>query len=140
MAMVEGHPDPERTRAAALRFKHAWELNWAAGTLRGVLPLYAEHAIFRTYPHREADVGHEAIGLVFDTFESVATNVTCVFGEPLIDGAWAVFEWWASWTEDGTGMSMAGMSKVAFDDEGLVVESRDYWNTADSATRPYDGW
>lgn len=140
MAIVDGHPDPELTRAAAVRWKHAWESNWAAGTLRNVLPLYADDAVFRTYPHREADVGHDAIGVVFDTFESVATNVTCVFGEPLVEGAWAVVEWWASWTEDGAGMSMAGMSKVAFGADGLVIESRDYWNTAESITRPYEEW
>jgi hypothetical protein len=132
--------DPDRTREWALRWKAAWETNWASGTLRDVLPLYAEGAVFRTVPHRDADVGPEAIGNVFDTFQAAATDVVCRFGEPLVSGSRAVVEWWASWTEDGDPMSMAGISTIWFDEAGLVAESRDYWNVTAAKTEPYEGW
>ncbi|MBC7462004.1 MAG: nuclear transport factor 2 family protein [Thermoleophilia bacterium] len=132
--------EDEQTRAWAQRWKAEWTVNWSAGTLHNVLPLYAVNAEFRSIAHREADIGHVAIGAVFDTFQAGATNVDCRFGEPLVEGRRAVLEWWASWIEDGEAMSMAGCSSLRFDSSGLVVSSREYWNISEGKSEPYEHW
>ena len=132
--------DLEQTRVWARRWSAAWESNWAAGTLHEVLPLYADDVEFRTFAHREADVGHGAVGAVFDTFQAVATEVECRFGEPLVEGRRAVVEWWACWSEGDEGMSMAGCSSLWFNEAGLVQASSDYWNIVEGTSEPYEGW
>jgi predicted SnoaL-like aldol condensation-catalyzing enzyme len=66
--------------------------------------------------------------------------IECRFGEPIAEGDRAAVEWWASWTEDGRELTLAGATILRFDDEGRVVEHVDYWNEADGRVSPFDGW
>ena len=61
----------------------------------------------------------------------------CRFGEPVVSGDRAAVEWWASWTEDGQPITLAGATLLRFDDEGKVVDQRDYWNQASGRIEPY---
>ena len=67
-------------------------------------------------------------------------DIECAFGEPIVNGDRAAVQWWASWTEAAQPVTMAGVTILRFDDEGNVVEHRDYWNQTDGRTRPYEGW
>jgi hypothetical protein len=50
------------------------------------------------------------------------------FSDPIVAaGDRAVVEWWAFVRADGAEQTLAGLSLLRFDDEGLVVEQRDYW-------------
>ena len=70
----------------------------------------------------------------------VEEELECWFGEPLAAGDRAAVQWWGTWLEDGRRLSMAGTSVLRFDDEGLVVDHRDYWNEVDRRETPYPGW
>jgi hypothetical protein len=43
-------------------------------------------------------------------------------------GGRAAIEWWASWTEQGQGLTYAEVTVPRFDGQGQVVEHRDYDN------------
>jgi hypothetical protein len=59
---------------------------------------------------------------------------------PIVDGDRAAIEWWASWTEHGEPLTLAGSTFLRFDGDGLVVDHRDYWNEASRREPPFDGW
>ena len=66
--------------------------------------------------------------------------MTCSFNEPIVGESRAAVEWWASWTEAGRTLTMAGVTLLCFDDEGLVLDQRDYWNDVDGRRDPHPGW
>ena len=45
----------------------------------------------------------------------------------VVEGGRAAVEWWASWTENGHPLTLAGATMVAFDDDGLVARITDFW-------------
>jgi hypothetical protein len=53
----------------------------------------------------------------------------------------AAVEYWAV-VRDRSGIetTIAGVSLVRFDEDGLVVEERDYWNEAEGRQVPHDVW
>ena len=52
----------------------------------------------------------------------------------------AAVEWWASWTEQGQELTYAGVTALHFDDQGQVVEHRDYDNHVERREPPCSGW
>ena len=62
------------------------------------------------------------------------------FGQPIVDGDRAAVAWWASLTEDGREITLAGTSLLRFDADGLVADEWDTWNQADGRVAPTSGW
>jgi predicted SnoaL-like aldol condensation-catalyzing enzyme len=67
-------------------------------------------------------------------------NIQCWFGEPIASGDRASVEWWASWTEDGQELTFAGVTVLRFDEDGKVIEHRDYDNHVEGREPPYPEW
>jgi hypothetical protein len=61
---------------------------------------------------------------------------------PAVDTvAAAACEWWAVSRERSGGVvTLAGVSLLRFDDDGRVVEQRDYWSSRPGTHLPPDGW
>ena len=57
---------------------------------------------------------------------AVEEDIECWFGPPVVSGARAAVERWASSTEQGQELTCAGVSVLRFDDQGQVAEHRDY--------------
>ena len=66
--------------------------------------------------------------------------IECRFGEPVVGGDRAAVEWWSSWTEDDNDLTMAGVTILRFDADGMVVDHRDYWNQSDRREPPFEDW
>ena len=63
------------------------------------------------------------------------------FGEPVEEGDRAAVEWWATLVlPDGEEQALAGCSVLRFDEQGLVVEARDYWHLEPGRREPPAGW
>jgi hypothetical protein len=45
-----------------------------------------------------------------------------------------------SWVEHDAPVTLAGVTVLRFDDEGRVVDHRDYWNEVDRREPPYAEW
>ena len=67
-------------------------------------------------------------------------NIECWFGEPIVSGDRAAVEWWGSWREQGQELTFAGVTVLRFDDQGKVVDHRDYDNHVERREAPYAGW
>ena len=101
-----------------------------AGRRVGACPIYAPNAEYWTEPFREPYRGLAgAREYVTQAFGSEHT-VTAWFGEPVVDGDRAVVPWYATQIENDAPVTLAGMSFLRFDVNGLVVEEWDTWNSA----------
>ncbi len=61
-------------------------------------------------------------------------------GTPIVAGDRAAIEWWAAVTENGIEITLAGVSVLHFDAQGLVVRQWDSWNQGEGLLAPPQGW
>ena len=112
------------TRAAAERWRTAWARGWRSGEAAEIVGLYAEGAYFQSHPFRDAVTPADYIVPTLAEEESAA----CEFGEPIVDGDRAAVDWSAETKlKEGGAEKLAGVSLLRFDEDGLVVEQRDFW-------------
>jgi hypothetical protein len=112
------------TRAAAERWRDVWAHGWRSGEARDILALYADRAYFQSHPFHDAVAPADYIVPTIAEEESAV----CEFGEPIVDGDRAAVEWSAETKlKDGGAEKLAGVSLLRFDEDGLVVEQRDFW-------------
>jgi hypothetical protein len=102
--------------------------------------LYASNATYLSVPFREPDRGVAGVRGYLTREFGVESEIECWFREPLVQGDKAAIEWWASWIEDGRQLTLAGSTFLRFNDQGLIVDHRDYWNQIDERRPPYQTW
>jgi hypothetical protein len=119
------------------RWAEGYKRAWEADEPDAAAALYRADCVFRSAPFREPEPPIEYTRRVFP--EARAEDVH--FGEPVEEGDRASVEWWATLvTRDGGEQAIAGCSMLRFDDEGFVVESRDYWHMEPGRRDPPEGW
>lgn len=116
------------TRAAAERWREVWARGWRGQQADEIVLLYAPGAYFQSHPFR--DPVEPADYIVPTLAEEEAAE--CAFGEPIVEDDRAAVEWSAQ-TRLKDGEMLAGVSLLRFDEEGLVLEQRDFWAGADSS-------
>ena len=129
------------TEAAARHWASTWSRAWPARDTDAIAALYSEAASYRALAFREPDLGLTGVRRYLDQNFAVERDVECWFGEPIVAGDAAAVEWWGSW--EGTGRPAhprRGVTVLRFDDDGKVVDHRDYWNKVKRREPPYAGW
>jgi hypothetical protein len=126
--------------AAARRWRDTWERAWPAKDSEAIFALYADGVEYRALVHRGPELGLAGVRGYLQREFGVENEIECRFGEPVVGGDRAAVEWWASWVEDGKELTMAGATFLRFDDDGLVVDHRDYWNEVPGRESPFSGW
>ena len=112
------------TRDAAKRWAETWERGWRTQEPEAIVALYAEDAHFQSHPFRQAQAPRDYI----EPTLADETSAECEFREPIVDGDRATVEWSAKTKlKDGSSETLAGVSLLRFDTDGLVVEQRDFW-------------
>jgi nuclear transport factor 2 (NTF2) superfamily protein len=124
----------------ATRWAQVWERAWPAKDVEAIAALYSDGARYRAYAFRQPDLGVAGVRDYLRRNFDVEHDIQCRFGEPFAAGNRAAVQWWASWIEDGEALTMAGVTVLRFDDEGLIVDHRDYWNSIPQREGPYPGW
>ena len=125
---------------ASRRWAEVWARAWPAKDIEAIVALYADGAEYRALVLREPELGPTGVRDYLERNFAVEHDIECRFGEPLAAGDRCAVEWWACWTEDGADLTMAGVTVLRFDDEGRVVDHRDYWNQSDHREPPFSGW
>jgi SnoaL-like domain len=109
------------TREAAQRWADVWERGWREHAADAIAALYADGAFWQQHPFREPEPGY--LARVFVEEESAV----CQFGRPIVDGDQAAVSWTAQTRlVDGGTENLAGVSLLRFDNNGLVLEHRDF--------------
>lgn len=113
---------------AAQRWATVWQRAWSAKDAEAIVALYAEDAEYRALVLRPPELGVSGVRAYLERIFAEEDDIECRFGEPVASGDRAAVEWWASWTEDGAGLTMAGVTVLRFDEAAMVIDHRDYWN------------
>ena len=124
---------------AAQRWADEWAAAWRAHDVDRVRALYADEADFRSAPFRDSkEPGAYAQWAFAD--EEPGGDVR--FGEPfVIEPDRAAVEYWAVVKDPrGRETTIAGVAILRFNDTGLVVDQRDYWNQAEGRHAPHPHW
>jgi hypothetical protein len=124
------------TERAARAWAAVWASAWPRKDAESIAALYADDAPYRALAFRQPDNPSDYLLRTF----AEETEITCRFGEPVVSGRRAAVEWWASWIEEGRPITLAGATMLGFDDDGKVVDHRDYWNQAEGRIEPYSDW
>jgi SnoaL-like domain len=128
------------TREAARRWRSTWDDGWPRGDVDRIAALYAPTCQYRALAFRQPDEGAVGARHYLHANFTAEEGLTCSFNEPIVGESRAAVEWWASWTEEGRALTMAGVTLLSFDEEGFVLDQRDYWNDVDGRRAPYPGW
>lgn len=115
-------------RHAAHRWATAWKAGWEALDPEPIMALYAPDAVHRTEPFREPSRGSDAIRAYVERVLAEEEEPRVWMSEPIVDGDRAAIAWWAALREEGADTTLAGVSLMRFDADGLVVEQWDAWN------------
>ena len=125
---------------AARRWAAVLERAWPAKDVEAIAELYTTEARYRALVLREPELGIDGVRAYLERIFGEEDAVQCRFGEPVVGDDRAAVEWWSSWIEAGTELTMAGVTILRFDADGLVVDHRDYWNQSERREPPFDGW
>ena len=113
-----------------------WRHAWPQRDADAIVALYADDAVYRALAFRAPESARGYLERVL----AEGTEIECWFGEPIVSGNRAAVEWWGSWLENGTPLTLAGTTVLSFDADGQVIDHRDYWNEAEERKAPYEGW
>jgi hypothetical protein len=123
--------------AASRAWIEAWEQGWPAKDAEWIVARYTATASYRSHPFREPTTAIEYVRRAFGEEDLVR----CWFGEPVAHGERAAVEYWAILRKpDGSEITVAGAAALRFNDDGLVIDHRDYWTQRDGAVEPPAGW
>ena len=129
------------TVEAARRWRETWLRAWPAQDIDAVRSLYGAQAVFHAHPFRNPHLGAEGAGAYASwAFASEEAPAECRFAEPIVDGDRATCEYWAVVRSGGSEQTIAGVSVIRFDAEGLVAFQRDYWAVEVGRRNPPDDW
>jgi hypothetical protein len=126
--------------AAAHRWAHVWERAWPGKDVEAIVALYADTARYRALVLRRPELATAGVRAYLTRIFGEEDAIECRFGQPFVDDDRAAVEWWSSWIEGGRTLTMAGVTLLRFDADGLVVDHRDYWNETDGRHAPFEGW
>ena len=125
---------------AAARWARVWHDAWEARDTEAIVALYAPDVRFSTEAFRAPYLGPDGVRRYVAQAFDEERDPRVWTGAPIVAGDRAAIEWWAAVTENGTEITLAGVSVLRFDGEGRVVEQWDSWNQADGLRSPPEGW
>jgi ketosteroid isomerase-like protein len=127
-------------QAAVNRWARTWSRAWPEHDVDAIAALYSDEVEYRALAFREPDLGVGGVRRYLRENFGVEQDVECWFGVPVATGDRAAVEWWATWVEEGQSLTLAGTTVLRFDDDGQIVDHRDYWNQVERREPPYQGW
>jgi hypothetical protein len=120
------------------RWVEGWAHGWATHDVPRIAALYADGPVQRSEPFRERIEPRAYAVWAFSDERSAEVW----FAEPYVTGEEsAACEWWAiSTQQDGSTITLAGVSLLHFGADGLVDDQRDYWSEKEGSQRPPEDW
>jgi nuclear transport factor 2 (NTF2) superfamily protein len=118
---------------AARAWVEAWQDGWARHDPDVIAARYAEGCRFRSEPFRELEHGRAAVRAYAKRSFDEERSARFTFGEPIVapDGRAAVEYRAVITAEDGTDVTIHGVSLLRVGPDGLIAEHRDTWAELD---------
>jgi len=126
--------------AAAERWARVWRDGWEARDTEAIVALYAPDVVFSTQAFRVPYRGRDGVRDYVSHAFAEEREPRVWAGAPIVSGDRAAIEWWAVVIENDQPTTLAGVSVLRFDADGLVTRQEDAWNQGDGLHEPPPGW
>jgi hypothetical protein len=104
---------------------------WNTHDVEALVAMFAPACRYTDVPYRMTWEGHDGLRKLFEVNMAFHPDYRLVRRGGFHDDQHYALEWTISGTVSGQEVSYPGVSVGAFDDQGLIVENRDYWNPKD---------
>lgn len=118
----------------------AYRVAWENADSDAAAALFTEDAAYRSLIYEEPHQGRSGVIDYWTGVTSTQSDVTVRMGEPFVDDAKVMLEFWTTMTAEGAPLTLAGCLLLDFDHNGLCSDLREYWNFTDGVRQPPDGW
>jgi ketosteroid isomerase-like protein len=136
MAGNESAPEQAIYETWLQRYRRAW-IERDAGAAASI---FTEDALYREQAFEPPFRGRAAIRDYWARVTAGQSDIELRYGTPVISGNRMAVEWWATLSNDGAPLTLAGEFLLVFADGGLCRELREYWVLTQSRVEPPDGW
>lgn len=127
-------------KSAAQAWIDGWSRAWPAKDSDAVAALYADDAVYRSHPFRDAHLGTSGVREYAQAAFAEEEAVEFWFAEPVATGNRAAVEYWAILVSGEKEHTLAGTTVLRFADDGRCEEHRDYWSLEEGRREPPAGW
>lgn len=117
-----------------------YRLAWESRDADAAAALFTEDASYREEPYAEPFLGRAGVRDYWTRVTATQEDIEFRYGTPLTVGNRAAVEWWVTLRNGGVDVTLAGEFWLAFDDEGLCRELREYWHFGEGRRTPPAGW
>lgn len=129
-------PPTEQIEAWVEEYRTAWE---TADPQRAAA-LFAEDAAYRSLVFEEPHRGRDGVAAYWTAVTAGQGDVDVRLAIPVITGLRALVEFWTTMTVETGPVTLAGAMLLDFDNNGLCVALREYWNLAEGTHQPPPEW
>ena len=102
--------------------------------------LFTPDASYREQPYEDAFEGQEGVRSYWAGVTATQSDVSVVYGSPIVDGDRTAVEFWVTMANGGADITLAGTLLLSFADDGRCRELREYWHFAEGHQAPPEGW
>lgn len=121
-------------------WSEAYRVAWETADSAAAASLFSENGTYRSNIYEEPHRGRAGVEAYWISVTSVQSEVTVRMGEPVVEDNRADVEFWTTMAIEGNPVTLAGCLLLTFDEEGLCVALREYWNLSDGTHLAPAGW
>jgi hypothetical protein len=123
-----------------LEWLEGYRLAWENRNPDAAAALFTEDARYTEQPYQEPFIGRSGVRDYWAEVTATQDDVVFRYGTPVVDGSRAAVEWWVTMRNGGMDVTLAGEFLLAFDEQGLCSELREYWHFSEGQLQPPAGW
>ena len=117
-------------------YRRAWEEKDA----EAAAALFDEQATYRSNIFEEPYAGRAGVRRYWQEATRTQEDVRVVMGDPFVDGDRVAAEFWTTMVNDGADVTLPGCLLLRFNEDGLCLALREYWQFQAGRLEPPPGW
>lgn len=125
---------------SARRWAETWKSAWESLDTEAIVALYAIDVLLSTEAFRDPYLSRDGVRAYVSRVFGEEEDPQVEVGVPIVDGKRAAVPWWASLREEGVDTTLAGISLLRFNVDGLVTEQWDAWDLMLQRRGPPKDW
>jgi len=118
----------------------AYRQAWMTRDADAAAVLFTPDATYAEQPYQDAFVGSKGVREYWARVTATQANVELAYGTPITVGSRTAVEWWATLTNGGVPVTLAGSFMLTFDASGRCKALREYWHFVEGTKGPKTGW
>jgi hypothetical protein len=123
-----------------IEWLEAYRQAWMKRDADAAASLFTADATYAEQPYEDAFVGSKGVREYWARVTATQANVELEYGKPITVGNRTAVEWWATLTNGGVPVTLAGAFLLTFDVSGRCKTLREYWHFVEGTKKPKADW